>query len=70
MIRHDEHASIVLVRRGAIENALTEEHGQRRWLRKLIDDTRAPLEALILRVLVRVQIEQELRDGVGILRSR
>ena len=70
MVRHNEYAGIVLVRCGAIEDALAEEHGQGRWLLQLIDDARAALEALILWILVGVEVQQKVWDGVGILGSR
>lgn len=39
VIWHDEHTSIVFMGSSPVKNTLAQEHGQRGWLWKCVDDT-------------------------------
>jgi hypothetical protein len=54
VIRHDKDAGIVFVRSSPVKNTLGQEHGQRWWLWKRVDDTRGTLEPFVVWVVVGV----------------
>lgn len=66
VIRHDQHASIIFVRRVPVKNALTKKHRQGRRRCEGTGNSLSSLEVLVVRVIVVVKIEQKLRNLVRV----